>query len=80
MTDPIKPATRKDVEYWKGWPTPEVDFFEEEKQLIATLESWEPVMRSLASVDCFWGADPKGSPDCECISCTAAKLMEQWNG
>ena len=76
MTDQVKPATRADVEVMKGWPNnllapTRID------TLLATLKSWEPVMKDLAKDGCAYAELHKGSIP---LSCRARKLMEQWNG
>ena len=83
----VKPATKADMERMKHWgpqpgqpsTTPAV---EDIHSLRATLESWEPVMKDMASAGACWKVldepcDPKFAL---CPPCRARKLMEAWNG
>ncbi len=71
MTDPIKPATRAEVEDWKKHnPT----VFEE--AIIATLKSWEPIVMELARIEC---QIYKCEENSICLPCDARKLMEQYD-
>ena len=74
MTDKIKPATRADVEAIKSSPIAMTSPFI--ASLIATLESWEPMVAGLAAIDCQWWPAPHGEL---CLSCRARKLMEQYD-
>lgn len=68
----IKPATRADVERVEGCTNFHSPFAE---SLIATLESWWPLIEWMAAQECKF----QGSPDCGCESCVAKKLKEDWN-
>lgn len=72
MADPIKPATRVEVAHLVKTGT--YSFFEH--ALIATLESWEPIVKAAAEES---NQEACVDPDCENYHCGAAKLMEQWN-
>lgn len=74
MTDKIKPATRADVEMARRFPSTFA-----EHDLIATIESWEPVMRKYVDDGCLIHFYGDKEPCDGCNSCHARKLMEQFD-
>ena len=82
MSDKIKPATRADTENVAKQPFPNKFLVE---KYIATLESWEPVMAEVASIDiadsgCLFCMDDGVNHVDGCPVPNACKLMEAWNG
>ena len=89
MTDKIKPATRADVEKAQDYivndaKTGLLMAARYTPSLIATMESWKPVMDEVASIDiadsgCLFCMDDGVNHVEGCPVPNAIKLMEDWN-
>ena len=75
----IKPATRADTEWALKYG---IYYGGKLINLAATLKSWEPMVKALASQGCLRN-QAVGNGVCTvdfCEGCRARKLMEDWNG
>ena len=76
MRDKIKPATKINVTHLRRW----IGTAAEDKHvlaLVATLKSWEPLMRFIAKKRCEISKTRCGQE--YCMRCRARKLMEEYD-